>query len=101
MQIRSPAGRSTVLQSTVFNLYGIAWAHRGWFEGGRVSTSRVSPPGPLSLSTVRREGVPLTQQRSRKAAVWTLLPPPPPTGTQGLAHVGQGGDTRTFAARCR
>jgi hypothetical protein len=26
------------------------WTHRGWFEGSGVSTSRVSPPGPLSIS---------------------------------------------------
>jgi hypothetical protein len=26
----------------------ITWSQRGWFEGGGVSTSRVSPPGPLS-----------------------------------------------------
>jgi hypothetical protein len=28
----------------------ISWSHRGWFETKGVSTSRVSPPGPLSMS---------------------------------------------------
>ena len=33
-----------------FNCNGTSWSHRVWFEGKGVSTSRVSPPGPLSLS---------------------------------------------------
>ena len=35
---------------TVFNWDGISWAHRGWFEGSGLSTSRANPPGPLSVS---------------------------------------------------
>ena len=31
-------------------LNGITWSHRGWMEGEGVSTSRVSPPAPLSIS---------------------------------------------------
>jgi hypothetical protein len=35
---------------TEFDCNAITWSHRGLFQGKGVSTSRVSPPGPLSLS---------------------------------------------------
>ena len=41
----------------------------GWFEGSGVSTSRVSPPGPISLAHLRERGAPRCKGRVRAACV--------------------------------
>jgi hypothetical protein len=49
----------------------MAGRNRRWFEGKGVSTSSVSPPGPLSLSPTVRGMLSLSRLPSGMSALWS------------------------------